>query len=197
MTGKSIETGPRELVCATGHPVFTSAIRSGVPRPVVLVGLMGSGKSTVGPPLAERLGVPFVDNDVTLLRRTGHSARDIEQSRGFDALHRAEADVLLAVLEAGDPVVVAAAAGAVLEPDVARELRDHIVVYLRALPEALAQRVVDDDGHRPFAGRDATDVLREQFDARDDVYRSLASLVVDATAPVNDIVETISAAVAP
>lgn len=158
---------------------------------------MGSGKSTVGPPLAERLGVPFVDNDVTLLRRTGHSARDIEQSRGFDALHRAEADVLLTVLQAGDPVVVAAAAGAVLEPDVARELREHTVVYLRALPEALAHRVEEDDGHRPFAGRDMADVLREQFDARDEAYRSLASLVVDATAPIDDIINTISAVVAP
>jgi shikimate kinase len=164
-------------------------------KPVVLVGLMGSGKTTVGRRLAARLGLPFLDNDVTLLRRSGRTARDIEQSEGFDVLHRAEADSLLASLD--EPAVVAAAAGGVLEPDVARKLRDHTVVYLRADPDVLAQRMLQDDGYRPLAGHDAHELLHEQYRTRDDAYRSLASLVVDATAPVDEIVETISSALAP
>jgi shikimate kinase len=178
-----------------GMPIFTSAIRSPVPSVVVLIGLMGSGKSTVGPRLASRLGLPFGDNDVILLRRSGRNARDIEQTEGFDALHRAEADALLEALE--NPAVIAAAAGAVLEPDVARALRGHSVIYLRADPDALAERLLKDDGYRPFGGRDPHDLLQEQFHARDEDYRSLASLVVDATAPVDDIVERITAAGAP
>jgi shikimate kinase len=161
----------------------------------VLIGLMGSGKSTVGPKLARRLGLPFADNDVILLRRSGRTARDIEQLEGFDVLHRAEADALLDALE--NPAVIAAAAGAVLEPDVAPALRGCDVVYLRADPEVLAERLAQDDGYRPFGGREPHDLLRDQFHARDEAYRSLASLVVDATAPVDDIVERISAAVAP
>ena len=57
-------------------------------------------------------------------------------------------------------------------------------------------RLVGDDGHRPFAGRDPLDLLRDQFDARDDAYQSLATLVVDATMPADEIVETISSALA-
>ncbi len=155
---------------------------------------MGSGKSTVGARLAARLGMPFVDNDVTLLRRSGRTARDIERSEGFDALHRAEADALLEAIE--HPAVVAAAAGAVLEPDVVQALRNANVVYLRADPGALAQRLREDDGYRPIGGAPDA-LLREQFDARDDAYRALASLVVDATDPVDDLVERISSAVAP
>jgi shikimate kinase len=166
-----------------------------VPSAVVLIGLMGSGKSTVGPRLAGRIGLPFVDNDVILLRRSGRTARDIEQSDGFEALHRAEADALLEALE--DPAVIAAAAGAVLEPDVVHALRGRNVVYLRADPDVLAERLRQDDAHRPFGGRDHHDLLREQFRARDDTYRAIASLVVDATAPVDDIVERINSAVAP
>jgi shikimate kinase len=162
---------------------------------VVLIGLMGSGKSTVGPRLARRLGLPFVDNDVILFRRSGRTARDIERSEGLHLLHRAEADALLEAL--ATPAVTAAAAGAVLEPDVADALRAQDVVYLRADPDSLAGRLARDDGYRPFGGRDPHDVLREQFRSRDEVYRSLASLVVDATAPVDDIVERINAAVAP
>jgi shikimate kinase len=161
----------------------------------VLIGLMGSGKSTVGPKLARKLELPFADNDVILLRRSGRTARDIEQTEGFDALHRAEADALLEALE--NPAVIAAAAGAVLEPDVARALRGHTVVYLRADPDALAERLRQDDGYRPLAGRDPHELLREQFHARDEVYRSLASLVVDVTGAVDDIVEWIRSAVAP
>jgi shikimate kinase len=156
---------------------------------------MGSGKSTVGPRLARRLGLPFTDNDVTLLRRSGRTARDIEQSEGFDALHRDEADALLEAL--ANPAVIAAAAGAVLEPDVAHALRGHDVVYLRADPDDLAERLLQDDGYRPLGGGDPHDLLREQFRARDEAYRSLATLVVDATAPVDDIAERITSAVAP
>lgn len=196
MPRESIEAWSHDLVCrAGGMPLFTSAIRSSVPSSVVLIGLMGSGKSTVGRRLAPRLGLPFDDNDVILLRRSGRTARDIEQTEGFDALHRAEADALREALER--PAVIAAAAGAALEPEVAHALRGHTIVYLRADPDALAGRLVQDDGYRPLGGRDPHDVLREQFRARDDTYRSLASLVVDATAPVDDIVERISAAVAP
>lgn len=161
---------------------------------MVLIGLMGSGKSTVGPRLAGRLGLPFADNDAILLRRSGRTARDIEQSEGFDALHRAEADALLEALRT--PAVIAAAAGAVPEPDVARALRGAEVVYLRADPDVLAGRLLHDDGYRPI-GRDPHELLREQFRQRDDAYRAVASLVVDATARVDDIVERIISAVAP
>jgi shikimate kinase len=164
-------------------------------RHVVLVGLMGAGKSTVGRALAARLGQPFVDNDDALQRRTGRSARDIAAADGVDALHAQEAATLLATLEATEPAVIAAAAAAVLDPAVAAALPAHYVVYLRAAPVALAVRVAaDDNAIRPTGDRPPAEVLHDQFAQRDAVYTAQASLVVDATQPIDAIVASISAA---
>jgi shikimate kinase len=168
------------------------------PRHVVLVGLMASGKSTVGRLLAQRLGRPFVDNDDALEARTGRTARAIADAEGADALHVLEAETLLAALDRPDPAVVSAAAAAVVEPGVETVLRHHDVVYLRAQPKVLAARIArePDDGHRPFVLADAEAVLNDQFAARDHRYRDLATLLVDAAedpdAAVDEIVAAIS-----
>ncbi|MDQ1381986.1 MAG: shikimate kinase [Actinomycetota bacterium] len=155
---------------------------SGAPRHVVLVGLMASGKTTVGRLLAARLGRPFVDNDVALEERTGRSAREIAADDGADALHALEAEALVDALDRPEPAVVAAAAAAATEPQVEAALRRHDVVYLRAAPEVLAARIENntDDGHRPFVVDDPARVLAGQFEARDARYHELATLIVDA-----------------
>ena len=153
---------------------------------LVLVGLMASGKTTVGHLLATSLDRRFVDNDDMLFRRTGHTARDIADDAGSTALHDAEADILVAALSEPDPAVIGAAAGAVLEPDARRALEGHFIVYLRATPEVLADRIEAniagqlDDGHRPFVTENALEVLREQAAERDGPSRPLATLIVDA-----------------
>jgi len=170
-------------------------------RHVVLVGLMASGKTTVGEPLAERLGRPFVDNDVVLEARTGRTARQIASAEGADALHRHEAEALVDALAGSVPAVVAAAAAAPLDPVAATALRSHDVVYLRATPAVaaarLARALIADD-HRPFVEDvGARALLEEQFVARDERYRALAMLTVDADRDgYLAIVDEISAALA-
>jgi shikimate kinase len=169
-------------------------------RHVVLVGLMASGKSTVGALLAARLAQPFVDNDTALEARTGRSAREIVAADGADALHALEAETLVAALDRPEPAVIAAAAAAVVEPAVVATLRNHVVVYLRARPAVLAARIeheTDDDGHRPFVAHDAGRVLAEQFAARDGRYRELATLVVDADRDAGRVVDDIMTVVGP
>src|SRR5438552_11350746 len=121
-------------------------------RHVVLVGLMGSGKTTVGLLLAARLGRAFVDNDVVLEARTGQTAREIAAAEGAEALHLREAEALVVALSTPAAAVVAAAAAAPLEPVAAAAMRVHEVVYLRATPMVLAARLAraPDDHHRPF-----------------------------------------------
>jgi shikimate kinase len=157
---------------------------------------MASGKSTVGPALASRLGRPFVDNDAMLQRWTGRTARDIESSSGLDELHVDEARVLADALRTPEPAVIAAAAGAVLAPETPALLAGHDVVYLRARPETLAQRAAQaDDGHRPFAAGTPESVLRAQFAARDQTYRDLATIVVEESSrSPEEIVDEISSA---
>jgi shikimate kinase len=160
-------------------------------RHVVLVGLMASGKTTVGRLLAARLGRPFVDNDDVLQSRTGRSAREIAAGEGAAALHRREAEALVDALASPVAAVIAAAAAAPLEPSAAAAMPAHDVVYLRAPPDVLAARLAGapDDGHRPFVdGDDARAVLEEQFAARDERYRALATLVVDANVDAAEVV---------
>jgi shikimate kinase len=164
---------------------------------VVLIGLMGSGKSTVGRPLAARLGVAFVDNDVMLERRTGRPARDIAETDGVEALHRLERAGLAEALSDPVPAVITAAASAPLIRG-AELLAGHHVVYLHAAPSTLAQRLAHGSGHRPFVeAGDTLELLREQYAARDPIYRMLATTIVDAGESPEAVVEAITRAVAP
>src|SRR5215471_668474 len=88
--------------------------RSAPRRHVVLVGTMGSGKSTVGRLVAGELGWPFWDNDERLVLDGGKSAAEIAQRRGADDLHRREIETLIRGLDGEGPSVVAAAASVVL-----------------------------------------------------------------------------------
>ena len=197
---KSIETGTREAeYAAFPDPELTSAIRAGVPdaRHIVLVGLMGSGKSTVGRELAGRLDRPFLDNDDMLFRRSGRQARDIERDDGVDTLHRLEAEVLVAALASSEAAVIGAAAASVLEPGVAAVLADHEVVYLRAPVDVLVERISHevDDGHRPFiTTSDLREMFAAQFATRDPIYQSLATIVVDDTRPPTAVADAIMSA---
>ncbi len=158
---------------------------------VVLIGLMASGKTTLGRPLAGRIDRPFVDNDEQLEARTGRTAREIAAECGAEALHRREAEALVDALASPTPSVVAAAAAAPLQPVAAAAMRVHVVVYLRARPEVLASRlsrvpVLDD--HRPFVDSDARSVLDAQFAERDDAYAALATMTVDVSRGERDAV---------
>jgi shikimate kinase len=153
-------------------------------RHVVLLGLMASGKSTVGWLLADRLGRPFVDNDGALEALAGRSARVIADADGADALHALEAESLADALAATVPAVVAAAASVVEQPAAVDAIRTHDSVYLYATPDVLAARVAaypEDDEHRPFVDGDARAVLEAQYAARDLRYRALAEIIVDSS----------------
>jgi shikimate kinase len=166
-------------------------------RHVVLVGLMGSGKTTVGRVLADRMGRPLIDNDEALERRAGESARQLATIEGSAALHDAETEVLLEALADSTPAVIGAAAATPLDARAQAALRAHDVVYLRADPAVLAGRVVGgtDDGHRPFLANDPEAVLQTQAVERDSAYRAVADVVIEASSGTPDaLADQISAA---
>lgn len=154
-------------------------------RHVVLLGLMASGKSTIGHLLARRLGRRFIDNDEALEARAGRSARDIARADGADALHALEAQALVDALAQPVPAVVAAAASVVEQPTAVDALAGNDVVYLHAPPDVLAARVAARDAagrHRPFVEGDAVAVLEAQYAVRDARYRAVAGIIVDTSA---------------
>ncbi len=147
-------------------------------RHVVLVGAMGSGKTTIGVPLAAALGRPFVDNDAQLLERAGATAATIQAQDGIDALHDAEASALLAALQSATPAVITAAGSTIDVADVRAALgQSAFVVWLRAAPAIVADRMRQST-HRPFAAEDAAEVVARHARERDPRYEAAADLVV-------------------
>lgn len=159
---------------------------------VVLVGLMGSGKTTVGAALAAALGVPHRDSDLDIQHETGLRGRDIAARDGIDALHAMEARHLLGALSQPGMTVVSAAASSLDDPACRASLgaKAHLVVWLRADPASLAARLHHDD-HRPDLGPDLDDVITGQATQRDAALHEVADLTLDATQPPATLVATI------
>ena len=166
------------------------------PRHVVLMGLMGSGKSTIGVPLARRLGRPYVDNDRQLELRTGQTAHALAAAVGMDELHRDEAATLLDSLASDEPAVISAPASAITERAIRERLGDEFVVWLDPPIEDLVARF-HRQNNRPAMGNDLAVVLTQQYTERAPLYRRIARLVVhpaDGT-DVQQLVEQIAGAV--
>jgi shikimate kinase len=147
---------------------------------VLLIGMMGAGKTTVGQALAERLGRPYIDSDEQVQRNTGRTVPEIFEQDG-EAAFRAEEKRALAEAVAGDePAVVSVAGGAVLDPGNRRLLREGgTVVWLRAAVETLASRVGTGEGRPLLPADDPEKSLRRIYEGREEIYTALADVVVD------------------
>jgi shikimate kinase len=159
---------------------------------IVLVGLMGSGKTTVGAALAAALGVPHRDSDTDIERETGMTGRQHALRDGIEVLHALESRHLLDALDQPGASVISTAASIVDDPACRQALRDpaHLVVWLDASPVALAARLQPDD-HRPAIGPDMAEVLERQAVERTPALREVADLTLDATRPPGELVEAI------
>jgi shikimate kinase len=146
---------------------------------IYLIGMMGAGKSTVGRSLARRLKLRFVDSDHEIEARCGVKIPVIWEIEG-EAGFRAREAQAIAELTALDGIVLATGGGVVLAPDNRRALAAHgTVVYLRATPEHLYERVRQDRNRPLLAGGDPLGRLRELYRDRDPLYREVADVVID------------------
>jgi shikimate kinase len=161
---------------------------------VLLVGMMGSGKTTVGRATANLLGWRYLDNDEQLRRVTGAGTRTVQEREGEKALRRAESAALSVALTEAGPLVAGVAAGVVLDPlDRVRLRAGGFVVWLRADLGTLARRVAGTD--RPWLGDDPAAALRTLYAGRADLYAAVAHLVVDVDMiPAEDAARRIVAA---
>ncbi len=152
-------------------------------RHILLIGMMGAGKTTIGDLVAAKLGVPYIDNDLQVEHVTGRTVAEIWRDEGEHAFRRHESAALRAAIQSPTPSVIAVAGGAVLDP----QNRKHIesagkVVWLRAEVETLARHLRnDDDDHRPLLDGPIglEDVLTRLQEERRPVYAELADAVVD------------------
>ena len=165
-------------------------------RHLVLIGMMGSGKTTVGRRVAARLGRRLYDSDAEVEARTGRTVREIFENDGEAAFRVEEARALADALADPEPVVVAAAGGVVLDPRNRERLRQAgTVVWLDARPDALARRV-STGAHRPLLGDDPLTALRRLDSERRPLYGEVADHVVPVEdRPLDDVVADVLAAV--
>ncbi|MDW8047167.1 MAG: 3-dehydroquinate synthase [Chloroflexota bacterium] len=165
------------------------------PQRIFLVGISGSGKSTVGRRVAELLGWSFVDTDRLIEARAGRPVAAIFADQGEPAFRALEAQAM-AEAAARDRVVVATGGGALLTPEGRRAARTGFVVWLAVPPDVAAARLLADPEAevRPLLGGDAAARLRELLSRRRPLY-STADVVIDAAgASPEDVAQAVVAA---
>jgi 3-dehydroquinate synthase len=164
-------------------------------RTVWLVGMMGAGKSTVGPALARRLNLPFVDLDAEIERANGRGIPEIFEAQGEQAFRALEAEALERV--AGSERVVALGGGALTQYGVSeRVAAAGTVVYLRAAPQTLLERIGDPAGRPLLAGLEPREILErlsELLTEREPAYTRAAVTVDTDRSSVGELVEQIVA----
>lgn len=144
----------------------------------VLVGLPGSGKSTIGRRLAKALGVGLLDTDVAIEQRTGRSIADIFATDAEQEFRRIEEDVVRAALADHDGVL-SLGGGAVTSPGVRAALAGHTVVYLEISAAEGVRRTGGNTVRPLLAGPDRAEKYRALMAKRAPLYRRVATMRVD------------------
>lgn len=159
---------------------------------ISLYGMMGVGKSTVGRELARRLGRRLVDTDDEVRRWTGRTIPEIFATEGEESFRRYESAVVRELATVPD-LVLSLGGGTVLSDDNVADLTlQGALIMLEADLDTLLGRVGTGRG-RPLLGDDPRGQLQRLVAARDDRYREVADVVVDATPPPVRVVDRVVA----
>ncbi|ABC32619.1 Shikimate kinase [Hahella chejuensis KCTC 2396] len=179
-----------------GVSIWTVRVKA--KKNVVLVGPMGTGKTTIGKLLAKELQFEFVDSDREIEARCGADIPwifDVEGEVGF----RGREKSVIADLSQRDAVVIATGGGAVVDPDNQIALKENgFIVYLHTSVEQQYQRTRKDRKRPLLRSEDPLSVLKKLMSVREPIYRSIADLIIstDSKRPkgvVRDIVKTLRA----
>ncbi|MBV8939572.1 MAG: shikimate kinase [Alphaproteobacteria bacterium] len=165
-------------------------------RSIVLVGLMGAGKTTIGKRLAHALGVSFVDSDHEIVEAAGCSISDIFAIYGEEIFRDLEQRVLLRLLEA-PPCVLATGGGAFVNPAIREAIKQRALsVWLKAELEVLVERVSRRDTRPLLQAGDKREILSRLMQERHPLYAE-ADIVIDSTTGAHEaVVEQILTSVA-
>ena len=148
-----------------------------------LIGLPGSGKSTVGRQLARRLALPFVDSDHVIEQRLGCPIRQYFEREGEAAFRDVE-EAVLDELSRADSGILSTGGGAVLSEANRRHLRERgLVVYLKSSPDELFRRLRHDRNRPLLQVADPLARLRDLYAIRDPLYRETAHFAIETGRP--------------
>jgi shikimate kinase len=160
-------------------------------RSIVLVGMMGAGKSSIGRRLAARLGIPFVDADIEIEKAAGMTIPEIFAAHGEPYFRAGETRVIARLLDSG-PQVLATGGGAFMNPETRAAIASKgVSVWLRAALDVLTKRIKR-RGDRPLLKTpNPTETLKRLIDERYPTYAEAALTVESRDVPHETIVEEI------
>src|ERR1700752_853176 len=161
-------------------------------RSIVLIGMMGVGKSSIGRRLGARLGIPFVDADAEIEKAAGMSIADIFARHGEAAFRSGEARVIARLLNGG-PQVLATGGGAVMNPETRALIQERgVSIWLSAEFELLLRRISKRKTERPMLQTaDPAATLRELLAEREPIYAQADLTVQSREVPHDAIVSEI------
>jgi len=149
------------------------------PCRLILVGMMGTGKTSIGRLLAKRTGWQYADNDELLLKLVGKTPRELLSDDGEAALRESESAALRLGIASAEPSIVSAAGGTILEPENRRDLQAAgQVIWLKAGPATIQQRATGAP-HRAWLDTGGLAWIRDAVAERDPLYASVADLTLD------------------
>jgi shikimate kinase len=157
-------------------------------RSIVLVGMMGVGKSSVGRRLAARLGIPFVDADTEIEKAAGMTIADIFSRHGEDDFRSGEARVIARLLDGG-PQVLATGGGAIMNPNTRNAIQAKgVSIWLKAEVDVLLRRINKRRNERPLLQTaDPGETLRSLLAEREPIYAQ-ADLTVQSREVAHDAI---------
>jgi len=165
-------------------------------RSIVLVGLMGAGKSTIGRRLAQKLDLAFVDADAEIEQAAGKSVQDIFRDHGEASFREGERRVIARLLESG-PQVLATGGGAFMNEETRNNISSRgIAVWLRADIELLMKRVRRRDNRPLLKADNPEEVMQTLIDQRYPVYGRADIIVESRDVPHSSIVSDVIRALA-
>lgn len=175
---------------------YEAAILATGTRPIVLVGLMGAGKTSIGRRLAERLNLPFVDADIEIEKAAGQTIPDIFAEHGEAHFRDGERRVIARLLENGKQIL-ATGGGAFMNEDTRKAIKANSVsIWLKADLDVLLKRVAKRGGRPLLENRDPAEVLQNLINIRYPVYAqadiTVESLDVQHTQMVNAVMHALA-----
>ncbi len=160
---------------------------------VWLIGMMGSGKTSVGRALAERLTLPFYDTDATVAANAGMSIVEIFERFGESRFRVMESRAVQAIARQDDGVI-STGGGVVLEPSNIETMRDSGTTVLLDVETDMLVARVGAGPDRPMVSEDPEERMREIASARAEIYRRTADIVVDAVGSIDEVSHRVEAA---
>ncbi len=184
----------KDLVAAGSDAAIVAALGR---RSLVLVGMMGAGKSSIGRKLASRLGLPFVDADAEIELAAGMSISDIFAKHGEPYFRAGEARVIARLLDGG-PQVLATGGGAFMNPETRAAVRAKAIsLWLKAEYEVLLRRIKRRSDRPMLKTEDPAETLKQLLKEREPVYAEADLIVHSRDVPHETIIAEILDALAP